>query len=115
MAASSTGRWGPSSAAYDSTASVVNAEPWAYERRAAWVAIAAAISRRPWPTLTTIAPPAASRYSRPSASTMVEPWASTAAGGAFAMDRRQTRVMRLGGSCALLGHGLDCRSARWLA
>src|SRR5262245_23196542 len=53
----------------------------------------AAISRRPCPTPTTIAPPAASRYSRPSASTIVEPCPSTATGGLADAARRNTRPL----------------------
>jgi hypothetical protein len=44
--------------------------------------------------LTTIAPPAASRYSRPAASVMIEPLAREATGGSAAAERRNTRLWR---------------------
>src|SRR5437667_8496759 len=43
-----------------------------------------------------MAPPAASRYSRPVASRIVEPWASTATGRSGSRDRRKTRPVRSG-------------------
>src|SRR6266511_2977471 len=46
---------------------------------------------RPWPTLTTIAPPAPSRNARPAASQTVEPSARTATGGSGTELRRKTR------------------------
>ncbi len=85
------GRWRPIAAAYASRGSVVKALPCAYERRAACSAMTSAIDVRPWPTLTTIAPPAASRYSRPRESRIVESWASTATGGSATDERRKTR------------------------
>src|SRR4051794_10360111 len=94
MAGPSTGRNGPTASAYASIGRVVNAEPWAYDRRAAWSAMTAATRSLPWPIPTTIAPPAASMYSRPSASTMVASWASTATGGSGISARRNTRPAR---------------------
>src|SRR3970040_2698106 len=72
-----------------------------------------AMDRRPWPTLTTIAPPAASRYARPSASQIVVPSARTATGSAGSSERRKTRDVTGGGpspgSTVLHAPG-DCRA-----
>src|SRR6185436_18219092 len=81
-------------------------EPWAYESRADCSPRTRATDSRPWPMLTTTAPPDASRYSRPSASTIVEPWPSTATGGAGSEERRKTRPVT-GGVYGHAGASLD--------
>src|SRR5262245_44210574 len=73
-----------------------------------------ATDSRPWPTPTTIAPPAASRYALPSASQIVEPSARTATGGEASAERRKTLV--IGGSSSARDDRRRCaasgRSAR---
>src|SRR4249919_451221 len=52
-----------------------------------------ATDSRPCPIPTTTAPPAASRYARPSASQIVEPDARTATGGDASADRPKTGLL----------------------
>src|SRR5438105_987612 len=87
---SSTGRCRASSAAYVSTASVVNWVAWTYETLAACSLNARRISRSPCPTLTTTAPPPPSRYRFPSASVIQQPSAETACGSPL-VARGKTR------------------------
>src|SRR5687768_10552164 len=72
----------------------------------------AAISRRPWPTFTTIAPPAASRYSWPFAAWIVDPTADTATGGSAIVERRKTRPLDMAGMVPAGGIGEPSRPER---
>src|ERR671910_1461152 len=95
MRAASIGRTDATDSAYASTASVVNPVGWTYCVRPICSRIASITEGTPWPTFTTMAPPAASRYRRPSASVIQAPSAETARGRSRVVTRGNTCVTTL--------------------